>query len=49
MRRFERQLQKSREKIIQKTSERIQEREVRNEAIRVKYGLKPNTYTQLDK
>ena len=49
MRRFERKLQKSREKIRQQTNEKRQEREVRNEAIRVKYGLKPKSYTELDK
>lgn len=48
LQRFERNLKKKKDFIKQKNSERKREREAKNDAIRVKYGLKPSTYSSLE-
>lgn len=48
LRKLERRLAKQREELKQRTQARKEERQAKNDAIRVKYGLKPSTYTQIE-
>ncbi|CAF1050328.1 unnamed protein product [Brachionus calyciflorus] len=48
MERFERKIRKQRDFIKQKNEERKKERQSRNDAIRIKYGLQPSTYSNLE-
>ena len=48
MKKAEKKFQKQRMALKQKTEERKQERKTRNDAIRVKYGLKPSTYSEIE-
>lgn len=48
MKRVEKKIIKQRDIYKQKNAERKREREAKNDAIRIKYGLKPSTYTSLE-
>jgi hypothetical protein len=48
MKKIERKIAKQREQLRQKTEARKSERAERNDAIRVKYGLKPSTYSRME-
>lgn len=48
MKRVEKKILKQRDIYKQKNAERKREREAKNDAIRVKYGLKPKTYEPLE-
>ena len=45
---IEKKIAKQKEALRQKTEARKVERQTKNDAIRVKYGLKPSTYTQIE-
>ena len=47
-RRVESKIRKQGEQRRAKNEERRQERQAKNDAIRVKYGLKPSTYSELN-